>query len=191
MRVTIAWSYPLRCRYEGGCRFRFCIGCTPCRVARCNTALIRVSDSTADDWRVSLTSGLGVVSGKWSRTGLNRRPPACHNPARVARDALTTLNRGSADCKRCVHRAALREFASGCAVYTALRTASCRKTTWKTNELPQVRGGRESSPCSGGGRFTGVRIPLGSSFLEKDRLPIALSNAGSPVKPGFESLWGH
>ncbi len=58
---------------------------------------------------------------KWSRSGSNRRPLACHNPAHVVQDALTTLYRGFAYCERCKHSAALREFVSGCAVYTALR----------------------------------------------------------------------
>ncbi len=68
---------------------------------------------------------------KWSRTGSNRRPLACHNPAHGIQDALTTLYRGFAYCKRCKHSAALREFASGCAVYTALR--ACRR--WPTPTL--------------------------------------------------------
>ncbi len=112
-----------RAGHVGRCRFRSCIRCIPCRVARCNTALFRVSDRTAEAWWVSLTTGLGVSYGKWNRTGSNRRPLACHNPAHVVQDALTTLERGFAYCKLCVHSAALREFAARCAVYTALRAA--------------------------------------------------------------------
>ena len=95
------------------------------------------SDRTADDRRVSLTSGLGVIYKQWSRTGSNRRPLACHNPAHRIQDALTTLYRGFAYCKRCKHSAALREFASGCAVYTAQRRLSKRLTGRRQRPIPQ------------------------------------------------------
>ncbi len=88
------------------------------------------SDRTADDWRLSQTTGLGVVYGQWSRTGSNRRPLACHNPGHTIQDALTTLYRGLEYCKRCKHSAALREFVSGCAVYTALRETPGHRVTF-------------------------------------------------------------